>query len=111
MSTVFVALVSLWNKTFGALLSVLFVGLIRLYQVVLSPLLGQRCRYYPSCSTYSLQAIRAHGPIKGLALTVWRVLRCNPWSAGGVDQVPTRDYRTHSHVIDISTKPIGMVTK
>jgi len=109
MNTVLRTLVSLWNKTFGALLSLLFVGLIRMYQVVLSPLLGQRCRYYPSCSAYSLQAIHAHGSIKGLALTVWRVLRCNPWSAGGVDQVPTRDNRTHSHVIEISTKPIGMV--
>jgi len=109
MSTVFVALVSLWNKTFGALLSVLFVGLIRLYQVVLSPLLGQRCRYYPSCSTYSMDAIRTHGPIKGLVLTVWRVLRCNPWSAGGVDHVPAKGTWANSQVIEFSTKPIGMV--
>jgi uncharacterized protein len=103
------SLSSLWNKTIGALLSLFFVGLIRLYQVALSPLLGQRCRYYPSCSQYSLEAIRTFGPIKGLVLTVWRVLRCNPWSAGGIDQVPTRDNRTHSLVIEVSTKPIGMV--
>jgi len=102
-------LISLWNKTFGALLSLLFVGVIRLYQKLISPMLGQRCRYYPSCSNYSLQAIRTHGPVKGLALTLWRVLRCNPWSAGGVDQVPAEDTRINSQMIEFSTKPIGMV--
>lgn len=109
MNTLVYYLVSLWNKTFGALLSAVFVGIIRLYQVVLSPMLGQRCRYYPSCSHYSLQAIRTHGPIKGLALSLWRLLRCNPWSAGGVDQVPTKGTWTNSQMIEFSTKPIGMV--
>ena len=109
MNTALRTLITLWNNTFGALLSTLFVGLIRLYQVVFSPLLGQRCRYYPSCSAYSLQAIREHGPIKGLVLIGWRVLRCNPWSAGGIDQVPSATSRTHPQIIEISTKPIGMV--
>jgi len=109
MNTLLNILASMWNKTFGALLSAFFVGLIRLYQVVLSPLLGQRCRYYPSCSRYSLEVIRVHGPFKGLALTVWRVLRCNPWSAGGIDQVPTRGIPAPSQMIEVSTKPIGMV--
>ena len=109
MNTVLNTLVSLWTKTFGALFSALFVGVIRLYQVAVSPMLGQRCRYYPSCSNYSLQAIRAHGPLKGVALTLWRVLRCNPWSAGGVDQVPPNGTWTNSQMIEISTKPIGMV--
>jgi len=98
-----------WNKTFCAALSAVIVGMIRLYQAVLSPLLGQRCRYYPSCSNYSLQAIRTHGAIKGLALTVWRVLRCNPWSDGGVDHVPGRGTGANSQVIEFSTKPLGMV--
>jgi putative membrane protein insertion efficiency factor len=109
MNTVLNALIVLWKKSLGALLSVAFVGLIRLYQKLISPMLGQRCRYYPSCSNYSLQAIRTHGPIKGLALTLWRVLRCNPWSAGGVDQVPAKGTWTNSQMIEFSTKPIGMV--
>jgi len=109
MRRVLSSLSRVWNKTFGAALSTVIVGMIRLYQAVLSPLLGQRCRYYPSCSNYSLQAIRTHGAIKGLALTVWRVLRCNPWSDGGVDHVPGRGTWTNSQVIEFSTKPLGMV--
>lgn len=109
MKTLLDTALALWNRTFGALLSSLLVGVIRLYQVILSPMLGQRCRYYPSCSHYSLQAIRTHGPLKGLVLTVWRVVRCNPWSDGGVDQVPARGQWSNSQVIEFSTKPIGMV--
>ena len=60
------------------------------YQRFISPALGPRCRYAPSCSTYALQAIRVHGPIKGFVLGAWRLLRCNPWSLGGVDHVPER---------------------
>lgn len=63
---------------------------IRAYRAFLSPLLAPRCRYYPSCSAYALEALRVHGPVKGLILAAWRVLRCNPWSAGGVDHVPAR---------------------
>ncbi|MDT0318173.1 MULTISPECIES: membrane protein insertion efficiency factor YidD [unclassified Streptomyces] len=64
--------------------------LIKLYQWTISPLLGPVCRYYPSCSHYGYGAIDRHGAIKGTALTVWRILRCNPWSPGGVDHVPPR---------------------
>jgi putative membrane protein insertion efficiency factor len=64
--------------------------LIRLYQRTLSKLLGPVCRYYPSCSHYGYRAIEVHGAVKGSALTVWRILRCNPWSRGGVDHVPPR---------------------
>jgi putative membrane protein insertion efficiency factor len=103
------AAVAVWNKTFGWLFAAVLVGLVRLYQLLLSPMLGQRCRYYPSCSHYSLSAIRMHGPVKGLVLTLWRVLRCNPWSAGGVDPVPAHGSWTNSQVIELSTKPIGMV--
>ncbi|WP_307175237.1 membrane protein insertion efficiency factor YidD [Demequina sp. NBRC 110054] len=67
---------------------VLLMGLVRLYQLIVSPLLGPRCKYYPSCSHYGLEALRRHGAIKGTALATWRVLRCNPWSYGGVDDVP-----------------------
>ncbi|MGW1025546.1 membrane protein insertion efficiency factor YidD [Streptomyces sp. NPDC002577] len=64
--------------------------LIKLYQWTISPLLGPVCKYYPSCSHYGYQAIDRHGAIKGTALTAWRILRCNPWSLGGVDHVPPR---------------------
>ena len=66
------------------------VLLIRFYQRFLSPLKPQayRCRYYPSCSQYALDALNRHGALGGSALAAWRVLRCNPWSLGGVDPVP-----------------------
>ena len=60
---------------------------IRLYQRLVSPALGQRCKYHPSCSTYALQAIRRYGILRGLVLAGWRLLRCNPWSHGGLDPV------------------------
>jgi uncharacterized protein len=69
------------------------LALIKLYQWTISPLLGPVCRYYPSCSHYGYQAIDRHGAIKGTALTAWRILRCNPWSPGGVDHVPPRKRR------------------
>ena len=67
---------------------VVLVAPIRLYQRVISPALPKRCKYHPSCSHYAVQAIREHGILRGLALAVWRVLRCNPWSHGGYDPVP-----------------------
>lgn len=69
----------------------LLVFLIRMYQVMISPYLGRCCRYYPSCSSYSIDAIKHHGCLKGLFMSVWRVLRCNPFSHGGVDFVPGAD--------------------
>ncbi|WP_370151611.1 membrane protein insertion efficiency factor YidD [Streptacidiphilus sp. EB129] len=66
------------------------MGLIRVYQWTISPLLGPVCRYHPSCSHYGYEAVRVHGAAKGTVLTAWRILRCNPWSAGGVDYVPAR---------------------
>ena len=66
----------------------LLMGLIKAYQILISPLFGPTCKYYPSCSHYGLEAVRRHGAIKGSTLAAWRVLRCNPWSYGGVDEVP-----------------------
>ena len=60
---------------------------IRLYQRLISPVLGQRCKYHPSCSAYALQAIRTYGILRGVVLAGWRLLRCNPWSHGGYDPV------------------------
>ena len=67
------------------------VGMIRLYQLGISPLLGPRCRFYPSCSRYAAEAIQTHGPIKGVWLGIRRLLRCHPWNPGGVDLVPPRE--------------------
>ena len=64
------------------------IALIRLYQVMFSAWSGQRCRYYPSCSAYALTALRTHGAATGTALAASRIVRCNPWSRGGVDEVP-----------------------
>jgi putative membrane protein insertion efficiency factor len=60
---------------------------IRLYQFAISGIFGERCRYYPSCSEYAVQAIGRFGILRGLVLAGWRLLRCNPWSKGGVDPV------------------------
>jgi uncharacterized protein len=59
--------------------------LVRGYQRLLSPLLPARCKYHPSCSQYALDAFREYGLARGLVLAVWRLLRCNPWTHGGVD--------------------------
>jgi putative membrane protein insertion efficiency factor len=64
-----------------------FVAPVRLYQRFISPALPARCRYHPSCSTYAVEAVRSYGVLRGSVLAVWRVLRCNPWSAGGLDPV------------------------
>ncbi|MCD4550096.1 membrane protein insertion efficiency factor YidD [Schaalia sp. lx-260] len=58
------------------------------YQRFISPAIPPRCRYAPTCSAYAVKALHVHGPIKGILLAVWRLLRCNPWSLGGVDHVP-----------------------
>lgn len=63
------------------------VYVVRLYKALVSPLLGERCRYYPSCSSYAVEALRRYGTIRGLILAIWRVLRCNPFSDGGVDHI------------------------
>lgn len=60
---------------------------LRLYQALISPALGQRCKFYPSCSEYAVQAISRFGILRGLVLAVWRLLRCNPFSHGGFDPV------------------------
>lgn len=66
----------------------ILIFLIRLYQKYLSPLKRVHCPYYPTCSQYGLEAIEKHGAIKGSILAGWRILRCNPFSHGGIDPVP-----------------------
>ena len=86
--------------------------LITRYQKWVSPAFAPRCKYYPSCSTYTLNAIESFG-IKGLTLAMWRFVRCNPWSHGGVDYVPQYFTFTTHHEnlvknLDLSTKSAGV---
>ncbi|MDD7557397.1 membrane protein insertion efficiency factor YidD [Porphyromonas somerae] len=61
---------------------------IYFYKRAISPMLPPSCRFTPSCSTYAVEALKKHGPIKGLLLAIWRILRCNPWGGSGYDPVP-----------------------
>ena len=78
----------------GRVVAAPLVGLIRLYQLVISPLRPPTCRYYPSCSSYAVTALERFGPVRGLWMAAARLLRCHPWTPGGVDHVPDRDPTT-----------------
>lgn len=67
------------------------LGLLWLYRRIISPTYGDVCRYYPSCSAYAVGAVQQHGAVIGIFRSVWRIVRCNPWSAGGIDDVPLRE--------------------
>ena len=79
------------------------VVILRAYRKVISPLYGDVCRYYPSCSQYALQAIQQYGVIRGVVMGSWRIARCHPWAAGGVDDVPVAKTARYS------TTPFGFV--
>lgn len=68
----------------------ILVGLIKFYRRFISPLTTPKCKFYPTCSRYALDAIMRFGAIRGSLLAVWRLLRCNPWSMGGIDYVPEK---------------------
>lgn len=70
------------------LVAAALAGLVRVYQLTLRPLIGSHCRFEPSCSHYAIEALHTHGAARGSLLAAWRVLRCNPWTAGGYDPVP-----------------------
>ncbi len=72
---------------------------IHAYRLLLSPALGARCRYFPSCSAYALQSLQQHGPWVGSYLAVHRICRCGPWGAGGVDEVPAGSFRLFSKFV------------
>ena len=74
-----------------------FVAPIRFYQRFVSPAFPRRCKYHPTCSAYAVEAIRTYGVLRGLVLAAWRILRCNPWSHGGVDPVEAQTiFRTRT---------------
>lgn len=68
----------------------LLMGLIKFYKKFISPLFPPCCKYYPTCSSYALEAVKKYGFFRGGWLAVWRILRCNPWSMGGIDYVPDK---------------------
>ncbi|HKX53499.1 MAG TPA: membrane protein insertion efficiency factor YidD [Nitrosospira sp.] len=74
-------------------MSRIIIAFIRLYQYCLSPFLGPSCRFSPSCSHYACEALARHGAGRGIILSVWRIVRCNPWSRGGYDPVPAEPSR------------------
>src|SRR5262245_45908251 len=78
-----------WNHSLGFVLTVVLLALLRLYRLTFSRMLPPSCRYHPSCSAYALEAVQVHLGLKGGALAVWRLLRCNPFTKGGYDPVPT----------------------
>ncbi len=68
----------------------ILITLINVYKRYISPYKGTKCPYFPSCSDYAITAIKRHGAFKGFLLSVWRIMRCNPFSKGGVDEVPMK---------------------
>lgn len=74
----------------------ILIGFVKGYQYLISPMLGSNCRFYPTCSSYMIEAIEKHGAVKGIYLGVKRLLRCHPYSEGGVDLVPDAKCRCHS---------------
>ncbi|MEG3614070.1 MULTISPECIES: membrane protein insertion efficiency factor YidD [Isoptericola] len=94
------AVLSRGREIARALPVAVLVGAIRVYQAVVSPWTGPTCKYFPSCSQYAVIAIRRHGPLRGTGMALWRILRCNPWSLGGVDDVPPARHEhrgAHTH--------------
>jgi uncharacterized protein len=75
-------------KVLLRILSLPFIALIKLYQWIISPMLGPKCRFTPTCSQYAIEALKKHGVFKGLWLTVKRLSRCHPWGGHGYDPVP-----------------------
>jgi putative membrane protein insertion efficiency factor len=93
------------------------IGLLKAWRLLISPLYGDVCRYYPSCSAYALRAVSVHGAVKGSWLTVRRLLRCHPWAPGGYDPVPgtpefeeeIRDQALRSSTMDTAHMQEGTV--
>lgn len=75
-------------KCFMSALTVVMILPVRVYQLCVSPMLGQNCRFVPTCSQYAVEALRKHGPLRGSWLTLRRILRCHPWGGSGYDPVP-----------------------
>ena len=86
------------------MMKALLIGVVKGYRLLLSPWLGSSCRFEPTCSAYSLQALQMHGAAAGSYLTLARIARCHPWCAGGHDPVPTEKPRLFTQLIPSSTE-------
>jgi uncharacterized protein len=73
----------------------ILIGVLKVYRAIISPLYGDVCRYYPSCSRYAMEAIQHHGVFRGVWLGSRRLARCHPWASGGIDDIPAP---THEHL-------------
>ncbi len=73
----------------------ILIGIIKAYQKLISPLFPKSCRFYPTCSSYAIQAIQTHNIFYALFLSIKRILKCNPFFKGGIDEVPTKKGHTH----------------
>ena len=80
---------------------------IRFYQRFITPYTPATCRYYPTCSAYAVTALRTRGALVGTGLTIWRLVRCNPWSSGGVDHVPAKGGQRHHDDHDQADGEVG----
>lgn len=85
------------TRSAGYYLALPLIWAVRGYQLLISPLLGPSCKFYPSCSAYALTALQRYGPLKGTWLAARRLFRCHPWSDGGVDHVPEREHSASHH--------------
>jgi putative membrane protein insertion efficiency factor len=84
------------------------IALLKGYRFAISPLYGQVCRYHPTCSAYALEAVQAHGALRGTWLAMRRVARCHPWAAGGFDPVPApKNRRSSTHSSSLATPTTG----
>nr|QJR98243.1 putative membrane protein insertion efficiency factor [uncultured Alphaproteobacteria bacterium] len=86
----------MFRKTAQKIIRLPFLLLIKFYQIVLSPLMPNVCRYRPTCSQYMIEAIETHGVAKGIYLGTKRILRCHPWGGSGYDPVPPKDKHKNS---------------
>ena len=73
------------------MVSKILIFFIKVYRLLVSPILGQNCRFWPTCSEYSIQALQEYGVLKGTKLILKRIVRCNPWGGSGIDVLPSRD--------------------
>ena len=86
-------------RTVMALPQRVLILLVKGYRLLLSPSLGSSCRFEPSCSAYSLEALQRHGAVTGAGLTLWRLVRCHPWCEGGQDPVPQKLFPLFSRLV------------
>ena len=73
------------------MVSKILIFFIKVYRLLVSPILGQNCRFWPTCSEYSIQALQEYGVLKGTKFILKRIVRCNPWGGSGIDVLPSRD--------------------